>query len=233
MRMLFQSRRAGSVRVVAGMQRGRRSCRPAPPLSVLGLLLSAGTSHAQDVAPPAGDRWTVTAAPYLWTARLDGHAKVKGVKADVDVSFKDTLEDLSFAGMALLEARKGRFGFAVNPLIVSTNADSRSDGGALDTKSTTDIATMGAALFYRAAEWPIGRTEAGRPLVLAVEPLAAARPFANELALTPGSAVIDASIEPLLSTELVLLAVAVTFSTMATVSTSPTTRARWSSNRGR
>lgn len=34
---------------------------------------------------------------------------------------------------------------------------------------------MGVALLYGAAEWPIGRTEAGRSLVLAVEPLAGAR----------------------------------------------------------
>ena len=64
-------------------------------------------------------------APYLWAARLDGDAKVSGVEADVDVSFKDTLEDLSFAGMAIVEARKGRFGFAVNPLFVRTESDAR------------------------------------------------------------------------------------------------------------
>jgi hypothetical protein len=49
----------------------------------------------------------------------------------------------------------------------------------------------------------------------------------------PGSAVTPAEIEPPLSMELVLFWLAATFSTICTVSVSPTRRARWSSNSGR
>jgi hypothetical protein len=134
------------------------------------LIVVASPALAQDDAA-AG--WDVMVAPYLWAARLDGDAKVRGIEADVDVSFQDTLEDLGIAGMAIVEARKGRFGFVFNPLYVRTNSDART--GPLDAKNETDIATAGAAVFYRVAEREIGRTESGEPRTLAVEPLIGAR----------------------------------------------------------
>ena len=146
----------------------------------LALLLSPLAVSAADLpswnegpARPTPDRWTVTAAPYLWAARLDGDAKVRGIKADVDVSFQDTLEKLNVAGMALIEARKGRFGFAVNPLFVRTQSDAES--GPLAADNTTDIATMGASLFYWAVELDLGRNGRGDPQSLAIEPLVGAR----------------------------------------------------------
>ena len=146
----------------------------------LALLLSPLAVSAADLpswnegpARPTPERWTVTAAPYLWAARLDGDAKVRGIKADVDVSFQDTLENLNVAGMALIEARKGRFGFAVNPLFVRTQSDAES--GPLEADNTTDIATMGASLFYRAVELDLGRNGRGDPQSLAIEPLVGAR----------------------------------------------------------
>lgn len=130
-------------------------------------------AHAQPAGEPASDRWSVTVAPYLWAARLDGDAKVRGIEADVDVSFQDTLEDLSFAGMAIVEARKGRFGFAVNPLFVRTESDA--SAGPLDTDTTTDIATVGAGAFYRVVDWEFRRNARGEPQTLAIEPLMGAR----------------------------------------------------------
>lgn len=140
--------------------------------STAALLLATSPGHAQEPVATA-DQWTILAAPYLWAAKLSGHAKVQGIKADVDVSFKDTLEDLNLAGMMIVEARKGKFGFAVNPVFVRTNADGGS--GTLNTKTTTDIATAGFAAFYRVAEWQIGQTESGDPLTLAIEPAVGAR----------------------------------------------------------
>lgn len=134
-------------------------------------VMTSGAAGAEEQAAP--ERWSVLAAPYLWAAQLDGNAKVAGIKADVDVSFKDTLEDLGFAGMAIIEARKGRFGFAFNPLFVRTNSDART--GPLDAKNKTDITTAGGAMFYRVGEWEIGRIADGEPLILAIEPLAGAR----------------------------------------------------------
>ena len=75
--------------------------------------------------------------------------------------------------MALIEARKGRFGFAVNPLFVRTESDARA--GPLEADNTTDIATVGAAVFYRAIEWRLNRDSLGEPRTLVIEPLLGAR----------------------------------------------------------
>src|SRR4051812_47188712 len=67
--------------------------------------------------------------------------------------------------------------------------------------------------------------------VLLELPAAVARP--NEFGAMPGSAGTAALTLPLLSIELVLFWLALTFSTICTVIVSPTRRARWSSNSGR
>jgi hypothetical protein len=157
---------------MTGVNSAMLRCRALATTATAALLLGSAAASAQEPTT-APDQWSVLVAPYLWAAALDGNAKVRGIEADVDVSFQDTLEDLSFAGMAIVEARKGRFGFAFNPLFVRTNSDART--GPLDAKNTTNIATAGFGAFYRVAEWEIGRTAAGEPLTFAVEPLAGAR----------------------------------------------------------
>jgi hypothetical protein len=141
---------------------------------VLGAFLATeGPAAADDAAMPTADRWTISVAPYVWAARLDGNAKVKGIEADVDVSFKDSLENLNIAGMAIVEARRGRFGFAVNPFFVRTESDARS--GPLEADNTTDVATMGAGLFYRVVDWEFARNSLGEPQTIAIEPTVGAR----------------------------------------------------------
>jgi hypothetical protein len=75
--------------------------------------------------------------------------------------------------MVLIEARKGRFGFAVNPLFVRTESNTHS--GPLEADTTTDISTLGASVFYRAVDWEYGRNSLGEPQSLAIEPLVGAR----------------------------------------------------------
>lgn len=143
------------------------------PVGLAAMLLACCVASDGCVADEPAESWTVTAAPYLWAARLDGDAKVRGIEADVDVSFLDTLENLRVAGMALIEARKGRFGFGVNPLFVRTKSDGES--GPLEADVTTDIATLGAGVFYRALDWEFAQTSSGEPQRLILEPLAGAR----------------------------------------------------------
>jgi hypothetical protein len=150
----------------------RKADRVARGLGLALVITGPATASGEEQAAPP-DRWAVTVAPYLWAARLDGDAKIKGVEADVDVSFQDTLEDLNFAGMAVVEARKGRFGFAVNPLFVRTESNAR--GGPLEADNTTDIATVGAGVFYRVVDWEFGRDALGEPRALAIEPTVGAR----------------------------------------------------------
>ena len=70
-----------------------------------------------------GDRWVVSATAYAWATSVDGHAKVAGQKADVDMPFSDLLKDLSLAGMGTVAARYGRFGFYVSPFFARTRSD--------------------------------------------------------------------------------------------------------------
>jgi hypothetical protein len=61
-------------------------------------------------AAEAADDWKFAVTPYRWGAGVNGTATVKSHEADVDKSFGDILDDLSFAVMVNLQARKGRFG---------------------------------------------------------------------------------------------------------------------------
>lgn len=141
------------------------------------LLLSAyaGGVRAQEAStdlPPA-DRWTFTVAPYLWAISLDGNAKVKGQKADVDVPFSDAVKDLSFGAMLLVDARRGRFGVAANGVFTRTSPDD--EVGPLEIDVTTDLAQLGIGPYYRVVEWQYGESASGRPLRLVLEPWVGAR----------------------------------------------------------
>ena len=75
--------------------------------SLLGIVLLAS------LTPPtarAADDWKFAVTPYLWGAGINGSATVRSHEADLEKSFGDILDDLSFAAMVNLQARKGRFG---------------------------------------------------------------------------------------------------------------------------
>ena len=76
-------------------------------LVLLGLMLM--TTFVPTVATAADD-WKFAITPYLWGAGVSGTATVKRHEADVDKTFSDILNDLDFAAMVNLQARKGRFG---------------------------------------------------------------------------------------------------------------------------
>lgn len=67
--------------------------------------------HAADIAPPPDTSdWKFVAAGYLWGSGLDGQVGVFGLPPqDVNLTFKDLLENLDGAVMGIGEARKGRF----------------------------------------------------------------------------------------------------------------------------
>ena len=104
-----------------------------------GIALASG-AQAQDISTelPPEDRWTVTVAPYLWMLSLDGNTTVGGIKADVDVPFKDSIQDLSFGGMLLTTVRKGKLGFSINGVYTRVSPDN--SVGPLDIDSTADLA---------------------------------------------------------------------------------------------
>ncbi len=72
-------------------------------------LIGSPPAAAQDAAA-ASPRWELSVTPYLWATALKGDVGVGRIDADVDASFDDILDNLNFALMLSLEARKGRFG---------------------------------------------------------------------------------------------------------------------------
>lgn len=139
-----------------------------------GIALASG-AQAQDISTelPPEDRWTVTVAPYLWMLSLDGNTTVGGIKADVDVPFKDSIQDLSVGGMLLTTVRKGKLGFSINGVYTRVSPDN--SVGPLDIDSTADLASLFGGPFYRMVEWQYGETSAGQPLRFYLEPYVGAR----------------------------------------------------------
>lgn len=143
-----------------------------------GPLVGAGRHR---VAPRAGGelRTAVEAPlafrrrPHLRVLSLDGNATVSGITTDVDVPFKDLIKDLSFGGMLLGTARKGRFGFALNGVYARVSPDDSVGGVDIDT--TSDLASLAAAPFYRVVDWTYRTGADGQPHRFILEPYAGAR----------------------------------------------------------
>jgi hypothetical protein len=142
-----------------------------------------------DAAEPAAGKWSVTVAPYLWAASMDGNATVAGIKSDVDVPVQDVLKDLSFGAMMLVDVRKDRFGIAVNGLFARVSPDSDVNGIKIDV--TSDTVQLGVAPYYRVVDWQYGVSSSGQPLRLFVAPEAGFRftYLRTELDLHPGPTV--------------------------------------------
>jgi hypothetical protein len=139
-----------------------------PGLALALALLAIAPAAAQSTDEPAGDRWVIRMAPYLWATSLDGNAKVAGVKADVDVPFKDILKDLSLSGMLLVDAQKGRFGVAVNGVFARITPENKVNG--VKIKTTSDTVQLGVAPYYRVIDWTYRTSSSGKPLRLTVAP---------------------------------------------------------------
>jgi hypothetical protein len=142
---------------------------------VLAALLLAGATPvaAQSGDEPAGDRWLIRVAPYLWATSLDGKATVAGIKSDVDVGFDDIVQDLALGGMLLADVQKGRFGVAVNGVFARVTP--KNDVNGVRVKTTSDTLQLGVAPYYRLVDWTYRTTDSGKPLQLRVSPLAGFR----------------------------------------------------------
>ena len=134
---------------------------------------SSGRSTAHGYRDAAGDRWTITVAPYLWAAAMDGNATVAGIKSDVDVPVEDVLKDLSFGAMLAVDVEKGRFGIGFNGLFARVSPDSKVGDIKIDV--TSDSGQLAILPFYRLVEWQYGTSSSGAPLRLVVAPEAGFR----------------------------------------------------------
>jgi hypothetical protein len=103
---------------------------------------------------PAASGWEFNVAPYMWAISMKGNATVRGLKADVDVSFNDIWDELNFAFMAQYEARKGHWGLWGNTIYANLG-DSDVEGPAGLTKIDPTVNAFWQELggYYRLGTW--------------------------------------------------------------------------------
>lgn len=75
------------------------------------ILAGLGMGFSQGSAAAEADAWRFEATPYILAAGLDGTVGVRGVEADIDMSFSDIWDDLDIAFMGLFTAEKGPWTF--------------------------------------------------------------------------------------------------------------------------
>src|SRR5215510_6974563 len=144
----------------------------AAPL-VAAFMLSAGAAAAQEAAKATPeDRWVVSVTAYAWAPSVDGHTRVGGQKAEVDMPFSDMLEDLAFGAMGAVAARRDRFGFYVNPFFARTRSDEGS--GRIEARVRSDSSMVGVGGLYRLLDWE-AEPDASGPRGAQLEALAGVR----------------------------------------------------------
>jgi len=106
-------------------------------------------------AAQADDGWSFKVAPYVWMARLDGKTStLAGTPTqDVDLSFRDILENLDFAGFLSAEARHGDLFFVGDVAYASVSDSANLSGGLfskfkIDSKTFTGTLATGYTLFH-------------------------------------------------------------------------------------
>ncbi len=116
---------------------------------VIGLMASPQVVAEESVS----EDWQFQIAPYLWALAADGDATVKGRKTDVDLSFKDIVEELNYGVMLQGEARKGRVGVIVN--VLYANLGDETNVGELDIDLEINQFWGGFAGYYRLGPWDL------------------------------------------------------------------------------
>ena len=76
--------------------------------------ITLGFIASQNSLASDAEEWTFEATPYLMGAGLDGEVGLRGVTADVDMSFSDIWDTLDSAFMGVLTAQKGPWTFGID-----------------------------------------------------------------------------------------------------------------------
>lgn len=117
----------------------------ARPLSCA--LLASFVALALPLAARADDNWSFRVAPYAWMAGLSGKTSTLpgAPNADIDMSFRDILENLDIAAFVAAEARHGDF-FFVGDISYASVSDSAKTPGNLFGKVKVESQTFTGTL---------------------------------------------------------------------------------------
>ena len=142
---------------------------------IVGLSVGAVPAYAQTENPQltpgdvfVAEEWRFQVSPWLWALSIGGDTTVRGVATDVDIGFRDILDQLNFGLFLEAEARKNRLGVYANIMVadLGTNAGV----GTLDIEVDSNVLMVGAGLAYRVGPWTLGDgSGVGHP-VLVIDP---------------------------------------------------------------
>jgi len=106
---------------------------------------------------PAESAWEFQVTPYLWAISMDGNVTVKGLEADVDLSFHDIWDELNFGFMLAYEARKGNWGLWGDTIYANLGDTNVSGGprGKINIDPTVNVFWQGLGGYYRLGTWDL------------------------------------------------------------------------------
>ncbi len=154
----------------------------------------AGTAVTEPVEPQPGPKlaqsssaWWFKITPYAWVTATDGDMGVAGLSAPVDISFKDTLDDLDLAFMLAFEGGFDRWAFGFDGIYAASSSGAALPAAAAPyTKANLDIDQF------------FGRVHAGYQLIADDDAMLTAFVGARfshvsaDLAITGGAPTLDA-----------------------------------------
>ena len=125
-------------------------------LVIVAFILAALTPAVTAEEKPAESAWQFHVAPYLWAISMDGNVTVKGLEADLDLSFSDIWDELNFAFMMEYEARKGNWGLWGNTIYANLGKSNISGPrGLTNIDPTVKSLWQGLGGFYRLGTWDL------------------------------------------------------------------------------
>ena len=116
-------------------------------LLVFGILRPAAYGQEES---PGSDEWEFVAIPYLWTFGLNGDLTALGIQESIDLSISDILKDSDFGAVAHFEARKGNWGFFLDPAYISFSGEAQAGPFLADVDTEIGFADFG--VMYRVSE---------------------------------------------------------------------------------
>jgi len=125
-------------------------------LVIVAFILAAFGQSVAAEEKPTESAWEFHVTPYLWAISMNGNATVKGLEADVDLSFSDIWDELNFAFMAEYEARKGNWGLWGNTIYANLGGSNvEGPAGLAKINPTVNAFWQGLGGYYRLGTWDL------------------------------------------------------------------------------
>lgn len=131
------------------------------PLFIMTCQLMGSWAYAGNASSDE-EKWRFHLIPYFWMAGLEGDVTLKGFESKVDASFGDIWDNLEFGGLVHFEARKGEWGFFLDPIYLKLSSDAHIDNpdvGRINADVTVEQWLVEFGGLYRLGQWPLGGSE--------------------------------------------------------------------------